>query len=82
LKRRPMTLPDRSQAIEKSSCPTFQLFTRAWKGGEEGTRAGPRGEGLVNSSEELNWYISQSLTPVRTPPLFSTLQADPRRERP
>lgn len=62
------------QPIENATNPTFQLFTRARRETEGGTRAGAWGEALVKSIEELNWYISQSLTSPSHPLELTTLQ--------
>lgn len=73
---------DPRQAIENATNPTFQLFTRARREKEGGTRAGAWGEALVKSIEELNWYISQSLTSPSHPLRLTTLQAGVAGARP
>lgn len=70
------------QPIENATNPTFQLFTRARREMEGDTRAGAWGEAMVKSIEELNWYISQSLTPPSHPLGLTTLQAAVAEERP
>lgn len=77
-----MTRRDRCQAIEKASSSTFQLFTRARREGEGRARVDGQGEPWMKSTEELNWYIYQSLAVPPRSPRLTTLQAAPGEVRP